>query len=90
MKRRILEHYNNQCSDCGVTNEHISFFDLHHVNPNTKEVRNTRILAWSWERVVRELENCVLVCPSCHRLRHIQLGDYSDMEFYETIVDSEG
>jgi len=89
MKRKILEYYGNKCSDCGVTNPHVSFFDLHHTDPTTKEVRNTRLLAWSWEKVVEELEKCVCVCPSCHRMRHINMGDYSNMDFYEEEVDSE-
>lgn len=88
MKRMIAEYYGNVCSDCGATHPHVSFFDLHHIDPSTKEVSNSRLLSWSWEKVKEELEKCVFICPSCHRIRHIESGDYSDMNFYEEHVDS--
>ena len=87
MKKRIGDYFGNRCSDCGVENPHISFFDLHHIDPTLKEVKNSRLLSWAWERVLDELKNCVFLCPSCHRMRHIETGDYSDMDFYNEVVD---
>jgi len=85
MKRKIGAYYGNKCTDCGVTHDHVSFFDLHHVDPTMKEDRNRRILDWGWERVQEELQNCVFLCPSCHRIRHIEMGDYADMKFYDQV-----
>jgi len=87
-KQRIAEHYGSACSDCGVTHPHMSFFDLHHVDPSSKEVRTSRILTWSWSRVLEELKKCVFLCPSCHRIRHLELGDFADMNFYKEEVDA--
>lgn len=45
--------------------------DLHHLDPSKKDVNISDVVAyWSWKRLQREIEKCIVVCANCHRKIH--------------------
>ena len=56
------------CSICGY-NRHPVALDIHHVD----RVRGHRcslrhvLGRWSWDRIISEMEGCVVLCANCHR-----------------------
>ena len=58
------------CVDCGAT--HPAILDYHHINPSEKEysIANSVKNGWSKERILKEIEKCVVLCANCHRIRH--------------------
>jgi len=60
------------CTKCGF-NEHPNCLDFHHLDPNEKEV-NVATTAmknkWGRERIMKEVDKCIVVCANCHRLIH--------------------
>jgi predicted transcriptional regulator len=72
IKIRMIEYKGNECVDCGlnIVDSHYSVFDFHHLNSNEKDVNFKRIKYQSWNKIVAELDKCVLLCANCHRLRH--------------------
>ena len=45
--------------------------DLHHKDPNTKEDAVANLAAkWSWDRLQKEIDKCVVVCRNCHAKIH--------------------
>lgn len=45
--------------------------DFHHVNPEEKEIAiNKAVEHWSWDRIMKEINKCVVVCSNCHRKIH--------------------
>ena len=62
-----------KCSICGVSynGENASIFDFHHVNSEEKEFNPKRLINNGLtEKVLKELDKCILVCSNCHRLLH--------------------
>jgi hypothetical protein len=62
-----------ECADC-----HWGYgdfmFDLHHVDPSKKRFTLTgKNLTRRWTEVLTEFNNCVLLCPNCHRIRHWEM-----------------
>ena len=72
VKLKMIEYKGNECVDCGlhIDKTHYSVFDFHHINPNEKDLNFKRIKFKSWDKIVYELDKCILLCANCHRLRH--------------------
>ena len=57
------------CEDCGGLREYRLIW--HHVDPLSKRQEISRgIRVWSVDTLKEELEKCIYICDSCHRLRH--------------------
>ena len=73
----LYEMNDNKCGDCGTYSDTLGFFDFHHTDPTAKEGSISAMLSSaSMERVLKEVEKCVMLCPNCHRMRHIETGHY--------------
>ena len=59
-----------KCSKCSES--HIACLDFHHAESSKKEstVANAISGGWSKERVMREVEKCIVLCSNCHRKMH--------------------
>lgn len=68
-KRDIVAILGGKCIHCGY-NEHIAGLEAHHVDPSQKEFSITQNINTSWERILKELEKCVLLCSICHNIEH--------------------
>ena len=69
--RNILDNLKiNGCSNCGYSKD-IKKLVFHHVNPEDKEfnlcIQN---MAYNDNRIVDELNKCILLCMSCHSRLH--------------------
>lgn len=60
------------CSKCGEN--HFSCLEFHHQNPKIKDkpVSATISDGWSKERILREIEKCIVLCANCHRKMHFR------------------
>ncbi len=60
----------NGCAICGY-NKCINSLDFHHANPNDKKFQiGKRTLGWSPNKLVDELNKCILLCKNCHYELH--------------------
>lgn len=66
-KKRIVESMGGKCCVCGY-NKTNNCLALHHINPELKEMNFGKIRAnpASWDKIVKELRKCILVCHNCH------------------------
>lgn len=65
-----IEQFGGKCQICGY-NKCINALEFHHIDKEEKEEPPSYIIMrWSWERVKKELEKCILVCANCHREIH--------------------
>lgn len=75
-KRKIeaIIYKGSQCVDCGISYPNISYviFDFHHLEPSKKDFEWTKLRLKSWNKILPELDKCVLICSNCHRLRHYE------------------
>lgn len=47
-----------------------SSLDIHHIDKTKKDPHFNRKRGWSWDRLKKELDNCVLLCKNCHSSLH--------------------
>lgn len=59
------------CVDCGF-NSHSCALDFDHIDPSVKlfNIGNQISRGWSWARLLKEIEKCVIRCANCHRIKH--------------------
>ena len=63
-KKRV-EEKGGKCIICGY-NKCISSLDFHHKNPQEKEFGINECISYSYERLLKEVDKCELVCRNCH------------------------
>ncbi len=68
VKKQAIEYLGGKCVDCGYVG-HPCVFDFHHLDPQSKDFSFGSTYR-KFDRIVEELDKCVLLCSNCHRLRH--------------------
>jgi 5-methylcytosine-specific restriction endonuclease McrA len=71
-KERAVLHMGGGCTRCGY-DQSSSALEFHHVTPSEKEYAWDELRKMSWDRILAELEKCVLVCANCHREVHDEM-----------------
>lgn len=70
--REWLDEYKSNlvCSKCGES--HPACLDFHHKDSSTKDFSVGNVSAWGWgkEKMLREIDKCVVLCSNCHRKAH--------------------
>ena len=68
-KEKMVEYLKNkQCINCGE-DDHI-VFDFHHVDPSKKDFIISGGYMRKWEKILIEINKCVILCANCHRRVH--------------------
>ena len=66
---RAIQYLGGKCAHCGY-DKYICALDIHHIDPSKKDKMFAHHAFWSWKRLKKELENCILLCSNCHRAFH--------------------
>lgn len=69
LKVRAIDYLGGCCSHCGLVDDPC-VYDFHHLDPTKKEFSFGRIGARSFDKIVSELDKCILLCSNCHRKVH--------------------
>lgn len=75
MKRWILRKIEaikilgGKCCGCGY-NKNYAALEFHHKDPTQKDLDWTKNRQRSWDKVLAELNKCILLCANCHRETH--------------------
>lgn len=70
-KIELVAYKGGCCEICGY-NKSISALQFHHRNPNEKDFNISR-KSYSFERLKKEVDKCILVCANCHAEIHEKL-----------------
>jgi 5-methylcytosine-specific restriction endonuclease McrA len=68
-KLKAVEYKGGKCSKCGY-NKYYGALEFHHLNPKEKEFDWNKLRLMAWDKVVVELDKCVLLCSNCHKEEH--------------------
>lgn len=69
IRAKVTEWKQQQkCCRCGE--DDVSCLDFHHIDPAIKDGTVSEMRNWSWERLQREIEKCIVLCSNCHRKFH--------------------
>jgi 5-methylcytosine-specific restriction endonuclease McrA len=67
IKEKAIILKGGKCQICGY-DRYPGGLDFHHLDPSTKTFGiGSGGHSRSWQRVLEELEKCILVCANCHR-----------------------
>lgn len=68
LKQWVVQYAGGKCEDCGLSDQHESVYEFHHLDPTSKDVSMNNVYSRSVAK--RLISQCVLLCANCHRLRH--------------------
>ena len=69
-KIELVEYKGGSCEICGY-NKCIQSLSFHHIDKKTKEFTISG-KSWSFERLKKEVDKCILICHNCHGEIHNQ------------------
>jgi len=66
-KNKIVDSMGGKCCGCDQRKEN-ELMDLHHLDPQDKDFNLSDAVKdpISWEKIVKELRKCILLCKDCH------------------------
>lgn len=68
-KADARKHMGGKCQACGYCAFEAAL-QIHHKDPLIKDEKFVGWRGWSWGRILKELETCVLLCANCHTAFH--------------------
>lgn len=84
--RRCVKAKGGKCYECQkpLLDEP---WDVAFHHPGTKHKEISQLLQGNWDDIEHELENCVLLCETCHRKTHFNTAMYHEQ--YQSICEHE-
>lgn len=75
-KEKIVSVLGGKCQVCGY-NKCMSALEMHHLDPSKKSFGLGYIMSHpcSWDKLIPEMNKCLLLCANCHRELHDGLLD---------------
>ena len=73
-----VEKLGGKCMVCDYA-KYIGSLDIHHLDPKIKDKNFSCMRGWCKERILAEIEKCVLLCRNCHAEVHAGLIDLKDV-----------
>ena len=67
IKQAAVQYLGGKCAICGY-DKTLAALEVHHRDPQEKDFVISATL--NWDRIVPELDKCVLLCANCHREVH--------------------
>jgi len=70
-KENIRNYINSKkikCAKCDET--HVACLEFHHLKDKEINIAEICNLMWSIDRIVKELNKCIILCSNCHRKLH--------------------
>jgi 5-methylcytosine-specific restriction endonuclease McrA len=68
-KLKAIDYLGGSCTICGY-NKYYGALEFHHKNPEEKDMSWVKLRLTSWNKIVKELDKCALLCANCHRETH--------------------
>lgn len=68
-RKRALDLLGGKCLKCSY-NKYEGSLDFHHLEPTKKDPNFAGLRSWSWDKIVKEIKNCIILCANCHREEH--------------------
>jgi len=72
-RAKAIELLGGACGVCGFNGPSCAL-DIHHLDPTKKDPAFKSMRNWSWERILREIDGCALLCKNCHAIEHWEQG----------------
>jgi hypothetical protein len=73
-----VEKLGGKCMVCSYS-KYTGSLDIHHLDPKIKDKNFSCMRGWCKERILAEIEKCVLLCRNCHAEVHAGFIDLKDV-----------
>lgn len=69
-QREKINEYKNSlnCLKCGEKRNWL--LDFHHIDPSKKDFQISQGETKGWDKILKEIEKCIVLCSNCHRDFH--------------------
>ena len=67
IKEKAIEYKGGCCTECGYK-KHPAALQFHHLRDKKDSWGQLR--KKSWDKIIEELDKCVLMCANCHSIEH--------------------
>jgi 5-methylcytosine-specific restriction endonuclease McrA len=83
-KKLFIQNYKTEkgCQECGY-NKLPAALEFDHIDRSKKNFKLSQGHLYSWDRLIMELENCIVLCAICHRQKTIEDKDYLQTDYVE-------
>lgn len=72
VKKKLVEYKGGCCEKCGY-DKSIGALQFHHINPSEKDFTISG-KSYSFERIKKEVDKCIMVCANCHIEIHEEIN----------------
>ena len=71
----IFKYKGGECAHCKLREpDHLEVYDYHHIDPSTKSYTVSNMLYGPMDKIIAEVDKCLLLCSNCHRKEHARLN----------------
>lgn len=71
IKAKAVEYKGGKCETCGYC-KYYGALQFHHISMVDKDVDWNKLRKRSWDKIIKELDKCMLLCANCHSEIHGQ------------------
>lgn len=68
-KKKAIDLMGGKCNRCGYCRNYAAL-EFHHLDPSQKDFDFNVGRRKSWDKLIAELQKCVLLCSNCHKEKH--------------------
>lgn len=69
VKIRLVDRLGGECKMCGY-DSCIDALEFHHKDPTKKDFQISKCKDYSFDRLIKEVDKCILLCSNCHKEEH--------------------
>lgn len=68
-KKNFIASFKEKCINCGYS-ESKAALDFHHTKTSQKKFLLSKGHHYSYEKIKKEIQKCIVLCANCHRTKH--------------------
>lgn len=80
-----IKYAGNHCQHCGY-DKYVGNLAFHHIGEKTDTIARLINSTSSWDVILKEINNCVLVCHNCHGEIHAGIIDSPSINYEERSI----
>ena len=84
-KIEAIKLLGGKCNICGYCKNYAAM-EFHHLDPAKKDTDWAKTREKSWDKIIKELKKCVLLCSNCHRETHNPDGELKQKEIANPLL----
>ncbi len=86
LKLKAIAYLGGKCRNCGYA-KCKDALQFNHLNDKTSDLSKLIVRGFTWNKLVKELDKCELLCANCHAEHHYKgLDKLAEMDYCATLL----